>query len=86
MLNVGVALTVLFATVVSFACADDLQSTRLGRLTLGLIGVFYLARAAEEFIFSSVPNFIIFGLCLLVAALYGVVLVRSLRTKSLATK
>lgn len=79
MLNLAVALSVIYFVVVSFACQGDLQASRLGRMTLGFIAIFYLARAAGEFIFSSGPNFIIFAICLLVAALYGVVLGRSLR-------
>jgi len=80
MLNLAVALTVIFSAVVSFACGADLQASRLGRLTLGFIAVFYLTRAAGEFLFSPSPNFLIFAICLLVAALYGIVLARSLRT------
>lgn len=79
MLNAAVALTVLFAAITSFFCQKDLQTTRLGRMTLGLIGAFYLLRAAGEFLFSDVPNMIIFGICLAVALLYGAVLLQSYR-------
>jgi len=78
-LNAAGTLSIAFFVVVSFFFRDDLLTTRLGRLTLGLVSALYLSRAAEEFfLFKFTP--VIFGACSVVGALYVGILVMALRT------
>ncbi len=70
MLNVGVALSIFFFAYASFFCRRDLLSTALGKATLVLILLFYLARAVEEVILAPAFSAAIFVACLLVAGVY----------------
>jgi hypothetical protein len=75
-LNAAGTLMVLFFTVGSLACARDVLATRLGRLFLGFVLALYLSRAAEEIVVATPFPALIFGVCLLIAALKLVLLVR----------
>jgi hypothetical protein len=64
---------------VSFFYAEDLMTTRLGRVLLGAAGLFWLMRAVEQLIFwkfdkTSAAFFVVF---LLGAALFSVPLLWS---------
>ncbi len=84
MLNVGVTLTIAFATCVSFFCARDLLTTGLGKTTLGLIALFYASRAAEEIVLAPSFSPLIFGLCLAVALVYLLAIAGARRTPTAA--
>lgn len=79
MLNVGGILMLAFATFTSLFCKGEVLASSLGRATLGLIALFYAARAAEEVVLASHFSPAIFGACLAVALLYGVLVASTLR-------
>lgn len=74
MLNAGGTLGIAFFAVGSLACAQDLLTTRLGKLLLGVVFLFYLLRAIEEILIAPRFSAVIFGVCLLIAVIYLVVL------------
>ena len=75
-LNVGEVIFLFFCAVVSFFCQTDLVQTRLGRLFLSLIAIFYLTRACEEFIiFKFTPT--IFAACAVTGLIYFALLLIS---------
>lgn len=74
MLNVGVIMILAFAACASFFCREELVSTPLGRMTLILIVIFYIVRALEEVILAPDFSAAIFGVCLLVALDYILVM------------
>jgi len=77
--NAAGTLFIVFFVVVSFFFRDDLLTTRLGRMTLGLVSALYLSRAAEEFfLFRFTP--LIFGSCAVVGGLYVAILLMAIRS------
>jgi hypothetical protein len=83
MLNVGGILTIAFATFASFFCMEDLLNTRLGKATVILVALYYTTRAIEEIILSPEFSPVIFGVCLLVAMVYVLVIVGAVRKPAL---
>jgi len=80
-LNGAGTLFIVFFVVVSLFFRNDLLNTRLGKLTLGLVAVLYLSRAAEEFfLFKFTPA--IFGPCAVVGGLYVAILLMAIRSTS----
>ncbi len=74
-LNLGGSLCILFVAYASLFATNELVGTRLGRGLLALVAVIYISRAAEEFIFFSVVTWWVVISCVLVGALYGLLLV-----------
>lgn len=72
--NISLTLIVLFFAYVSFFCQRDLLTTKLGKSILLLIGLYYLIRAADEFIFFKF-SFVPFLPCLLVGGIYVALLI-----------
>jgi hypothetical protein len=76
MLNVGTLLFALFVALSSLLFLHDLLTTRLGTLTFLFAFLLLTGRAAGEIVFFPTFNAVIFTVCLLVAALYGVALAK----------
>jgi len=55
--NIAGTIMIFFFAYVSFFNRQDLKSTRLGKMTMLLVTLFYFSRAIEEFIWKRV------GLC-----------------------
>jgi hypothetical protein len=79
MLNVGGILMVAFATVVSLFYTRDLIGTGLGKATMILIALFYTSRAVEEVVLAPDFSPLIFGVCLIVAIVYGLAIAGTIR-------
>lgn len=75
MLNTGGTLMIAFFAVASFACVEDVLTTRLGKLFLGLVFAVYFSRAVEEVVIATRFSAVILGVCLLIAAVYLVLLI-----------
>lgn len=84
MLNVAGILTIAFAAFASFFCMDDLLSTSLGRATIILVVLYYATRAVEEIILAPQFSPVIFGVCLLVAMVYLLVIAGTVRKPAMA--
>jgi hypothetical protein len=80
-LSVAGVLFVFFLAYSSFVHSKELLETALGRTALVLVSALYLSRAAEElFLFPFNPA--IFGSCVLVGAIYVVLLVIAFQERS----
>lgn len=77
MLNVGGVLIILLFAVSSLGYAQEILNTKLGRLVLLFIFLFYGSRAAEEIVISPKFSPMIFIVCALLAVLYLVLFYRS---------
>jgi len=74
MLNVGGTLFIIFFAVASLALTRDMLTTRLGKLVTLFVVLLYASRAIEEVIVSAHFSPFIFGTCILISALYFVLL------------
>lgn len=81
MLNVAGFLSIAFLAVASLGFGGELVGTRIGRLVAGFAVAFYLARAAEEALIAPVFSIAIFTICVLVAGIYGWLLVAPARAR-----
>ena len=70
MLNVGGILTIFLFTCISFFCMDDLVKTKLGKMILFFVFLFYGSRALEELFFAVRFNIVILLVCVFVGGLY----------------
>lgn len=86
MLNAGVILVLVFAAFVSFARGRELLTTGIGRATSVLVALFYGVRAVEEIVLSPSFSPVIFGTCLLVAAVYTALTFMAGETKVVAAE
>ena len=77
MLNVGGVLIILLFAVSSLCYAQEMLGTKLGRLVLLFIFLFYGSRAAEEIVIAPRFSPMIFIVCALLAALYLVLFFRT---------
>ena len=75
-LNIAVAYLLLVFAAVSLLQREALLSTTLGNLLSGAIALFWVIRAASEFIFYPTPSLVLAVVCLAIAALYVVPLLR----------
>jgi NADH:ubiquinone oxidoreductase subunit 3 (subunit A) len=69
-LNIAVASMLLVLAVVSLLHRDALLSTPLGNMVCGGIALFWVIRAASEFIFYPAPSLVLAVVCVAIAALY----------------
>lgn len=69
-LNIAVAYLLLVFAAVSLLHRDALLSTAMGKLMSGAIALFWVTRAASEFIFYPAPSLVLAVVCLAIAALY----------------
>jgi hypothetical protein len=72
MLNAGGTLLILFFAVGSLAFPTDVLTTRLGRSFLVLVVVLYFSRAVEEVLLSPSISFAIIGVCIAIAVVYAI--------------
>lgn len=70
MLNVGGVLIILLFAIASLCYVEEMLATKLGRLLLFFIFLFYGSRAAEEIVISPRFSALIFVVCALLAGLY----------------
>ena len=77
MLNVGGVLIILLFAVSSLCYAEEMLGTKLGRVMLLFVFLFYGSRAAEELIISPRFSPAIFTICALLAGLYFVLYIRT---------
>ena len=82
MLNVGGTIFIAFFAYTSFFCLRDLLGTALGKAVLFVAFLLYTSRAIEEVIIAPRFSPLIFVPCLIVGAVYLVVLVKSERVSS----
>jgi len=76
-LNFGSLLMIAFAAYASLFCTNDLLTTKLGKAALVFITLFYAARALAEIVISPGFSIVIFGICLLVALIYLLIILRT---------
>jgi hypothetical protein len=70
MLNAGGTLFIVLFTVASLAFIQDMLTTRLGKLVTLFVALLYASRAIEEIIVSPKFSAFIFGICVLISAIY----------------
>jgi hypothetical protein len=74
MLNAAGTLFIILFTVASFVFIQDMLTTRLGKLLISFVALFYASRAIEEIIVSPQFSLFIFVICVLISAIYVVLL------------
>jgi hypothetical protein len=77
MLNVGGVLIILLFAVSSLCYVEEMLGTKLGRMMLLFVFLFYGSRAAEEIVISPRFSPPIFVVCALLAGLYLVLYLRT---------
>lgn len=82
MLNAGGTLMITFFAVASLGFAQDVLTIGLGRLFLGLVAALYLSRAVEEIVISPRFSPVILAVCLVIAGVYLLLLVSTLRRRT----
>jgi hypothetical protein len=70
MLNVGGVLIILLFAISSLCHVEEMLGTKLGRVMLLFVFLFYGSRAVEEIVISPKFSPVIFIVCTLLAALY----------------
>jgi hypothetical protein len=71
--NIHTAIAIGFFTVASLGFRNDLLTTRVGRLIIATIAVYFYVRALNSLIFWSISdpvNMFIFIVCLIVGGIY----------------
>lgn len=71
-LNIAVAYMLLVFAAVSLLQREALLSTVLGNVLCGAIALFWVVRAASEFIFYPAPSLVLAVVCVAIATLYVV--------------
>ena len=75
MLNVGGTLFIVLFAVASLALTQEMLTTRLGKLVMVFVVLLYASRAFEEIVIAPYYSVYIFGICILMSAIYFVLLV-----------
>jgi hypothetical protein len=72
-LNAAVGCALLLFAVLSLGYPEDLISTRIGRVTILMIALFWTVRAAGEIAWYPAPSPWIVGLCIAMGALHTLI-------------
>ncbi len=70
MLNSGVTLLIVLFAVASLVYVHDMLTTRLGKLVMLFAALLYASRGIEEIIVAIQFSSFIFGICILMSAIY----------------
>jgi hypothetical protein len=70
MLNAGGTLFIVLFTVASLVFTQEMLTTRLGKLVTLFVVLLYASRAIEEIIVAPQFSSFIFGICILISAIY----------------